>query len=176
MKLNSMIGVLLATLGLTASAANLPALSHRLTEQATKMPAPALMLKDIEGQSHELSALKGKVVLVNFWATWCPPCRREMPSLDRLARKLSDKNFVVLAVDIGEDADTVQSFLSQLDSHPSFPILLDTRGRTMQTWNIAGLPMTYLIDRKGRIAYSAAGGREFDHPEIEQIVRTLLKR
>lgn len=175
MKLNSMIGALLATLALTASATNLPTLSHSLTEQATKKPAPALMLKDIEGQIHELSTLKGKVVLVNFWATWCPPCRREMPSMDRLARKLADKNFIVLAVDIGEDADTVQSFISQLELYPSFPILLDTHGRTMQTWKIAGLPMTYLIDRKGRIAYSAAGGREFDHPEIEQIVRTLLK-
>ncbi len=176
MNLGNTIGVLLMALGLTASAAELPALSHSLTRQTTKIPAPVLILKDIDGQHHDLVKLKGKIVLVNFWATWCPPCRREMPSMDRLARKLADENFVVLAVDIGEDTDTIHSFISQLESSPSFPILLDSHGKTMQTWKISGLPMTYLIDREGYLAYSAVGGREFDHPEIEQLVRTLLRR
>lgn len=176
MKIISIVGAMLVALGLEASAADLPPLSHSMTEQTAKAPAPVLKLKDLYGRSHDLSRLKGKVVLVNFWATWCPPCRREMSSMDRLSRKLSGENFVVLAVDIGEDADTILSFFSQLDATPPFPILLDTSGGTMQTWSIAGLPMTYLIDRKGRIAYRAVGGREFDHPEIEQLVRTLLKR
>ncbi len=175
MKLSSMLGTLLMTLGVAASAADLPALSHSLTEQAAKAPAPALVLKDVEGQLHDLASLKGKVVLVNFWATWCPPCRREMPSMDRLARKLAGTSFTVLAVDIGEDADTIQAFVSQLDATPSFPILLDPHARMMQTWKISGLPTTYLIDPQGRIAYSAVGGREFDHPEIERLVRALLK-
>lgn len=176
MKLSHSVGALFMTLGLTAAAADLPALSHDLTEQVTKTRAPELKLKDINGQSHDLSTLKGKVVLINFWATWCPPCRRELPSMDRLAKNLSGNHFVVLAVDIGEDADTIQGFISQLESSPTFPILLDANGKTMQTWKISGLPTTYLIDREGRIAYSAVGGREFDHPEIKQIVRNLLER
>lgn len=175
MKLSSMMGTLLLTLGMAASAADLPALSHSLTRQAAKEPAPALVLKDVDGQLHDLASLKGKVVLVNFWATWCPPCRREMPSMDRLARKLAGTSFTVLAVDIGEDADTVQAFVSRLDVPPSFPILLDPPARMMQTWKLPGLPTTYLIDPQGRIAYSAVGGREFDHPEIERLVRALLK-
>jgi thiol-disulfide isomerase/thioredoxin len=162
-------------MGMTAFAADLPALSHSLTKQAAKTPAPVLALKDLDGQLHDLASLKGKVVLVNFWATWCPPCRREMPSMDRLARKLAGTPFAVLAVDIGEDADTIHTFISQLDATPSFPILLDPHARIMQTWKISGLPTTYLIDPQGRIAYSAVGGREFDHPEIERQVRALLK-
>jgi thiol-disulfide isomerase/thioredoxin len=170
-----MMGALLMTMGMTAFAADLPALSHSLTKQAAKTPAPVLALKDLDGQLHDLASLKGKVVLVNFWATWCPPCRREMPSMDRLARKLAGTPFAVLAVDIGEDADTIHTFISQLDATPSFPILLDPHARIMQTWKISGLPTTYLIDPQGRIAYSAVGGREFDHPEIERQVRALLK-
>jgi thiol-disulfide isomerase/thioredoxin len=170
-----MMGALLMTMVMTAFAADLPALSHSLTKQATKTPAPVLALKDLDGQLHDLASLKGKVVLVNFWATWCPPCRREMPSMDRLARKLAGTPFAVLAVDIGEDADTIHTFISQLDATPSFPILLDPHARIMQTWKISGLPTTYLIDPQGRIAYSAVGGREFDHPEIERQVRALLK-
>jgi thiol-disulfide isomerase/thioredoxin len=170
-----MMGALLMTMVMTAFAADLPALSHSLTKQAAKTPAPVLALKDLDGQLHDLASLKGKVVLVNFWATWCPPCRREMPSMDRLARKLAGTPFAVLAVDIGEDADTIHTFISQLDATPSFPILLDPHARIMQTWKISGLPTTYLIDPQGRIAYSAVGGREFDHPEIERQVRALLK-
>lgn len=175
MKLRSMMGALLMTAGMAAFAADLPALSHSLTAQAAQTPAPMLALKDLDDQPHDLGSLKGKVVLVNFWATWCPPCRREMPSMERLAHKLADAPFVVLAVNIGEDADTIHTFLSQLDAAPSFSILLDPHARLMKTWKISGLPTTYLIDPQGRIAYSAVGGREFDHPEIERQVRALLK-
>lgn len=176
MKLSSMMGVfLLMASGMTVFAADLPPLSHSLTAQATKTPAPVLVLQDLDGQSHDLASLKGKIVLINFWATWCPPCRREMPSMDRLAHKLAGTPFVVLAVDIGENADTIHAFLSQLDTTPSFPILLDPHARLMKSWKISGLPTTYLIDQQGNIAYSAVGGREFDHPDIERQVRALLK-
>jgi len=127
----NLLGALLLALGVPALAAGLPPLSHSLTAAAAKNPAPALKLKDLDGQLHDLAALKGKVVLVNFWATWCPPCRREMPSMERLAQKLRGDNFVVLAVDVGEDADTVHAFSSRMESPPSFPILLDPHGRTM---------------------------------------------
>jgi len=156
-------------------AADLPPLSHSLTEQAPK-PAPALKLKDLDGQPHDLAQLKGKVVLINFWATWCPPCRREMPSMERLSQTLAGEAFAVLAVDVGEDPDTITAFTSQLDTTLNFPILLDTRSRTLQAWKVAGLPTTFLVDQQGRVVASAVGGREFDHPDIVQAIRELLRK
>jgi len=158
-----------------AHAADLPALSHRLTRQAPK-PAPALKLKDPEGRLHDLAQLKGRVVLINFWATWCPPCRREMPSMERLAQAFEGEAFSVLAVDVGEDADTIDAFTGQLDTTPTFPVLLDTRSRAMQAWKVAGLPTTFLVDKRGRVVASAIGGREFDHPELIRAIRELLSQ
>ncbi|MHB1402082.1 MAG: TlpA family protein disulfide reductase [Thiobacillus sp.] len=157
----------------SAIAADLPPLSHSLTRQAPK-PAPALKLKDLDGQPYDLAQLKGKVVLINFWATWCPPCRREMPSMERLSQTLKGEAFSVLAVDVGENADTIETFTGQLDTALTFPILLDTRSRTMQAWKVAGLPTTFLVDKQGRIVASAIGGREFDHPEMIRAIRKLL--
>lgn len=156
-----------------AIAADLPPLSHSLTRQAPK-PAPALKLKDLDGQLYDLAQLKGRVVLINFWATWCPPCRREMPSMERLSQTLKGEAFGVLAVDVGENADTIETFTGQLDTTLTFPILLDTRSRTMQAWKVAGLPTTFLVDKQGRIVASAIGGREFDHPEMIRAIRELL--
>ncbi len=177
MKLRKTLAVGLAALSIalsaSAPAADLPPLSHSLTQQSPK-PAPALKLADLDGQPHDLAALKGKVVLINFWATWCPPCRREMPSMERLKKTLAGEPFVVLAVDVGEDADTIETFTSQLDTVPTFPILLDTRSRAMQAWKVAGLPTTYLVDKQGRIVASAIGGREFDHPAMIAAIRALL--
>ncbi|MHB0974356.1 MAG: TlpA family protein disulfide reductase [Thiobacillus sp.] len=139
-------------------------------------PAPAIKLKDIDGATHDLAQLRGRVVLVNFWATWCPPCRREMPSMERLSQALKGEAFSVLAVDVGEDADTIEAFTGQLDTMPTFPILLDSRSRVMQAWKVAGLPTTYLVDRRGRIIASAIGGREFDHPGMVETIRGLLEK
>ena len=82
--------------------------------------------------------------------------------------------FSVLRVDVGEDADTIETFTGQLDTTLAFPILLDTRSRTMQAWKVAGLPTTFLVDKRGRIVASAIGGREFDHPEMIRAIRELL--
>lgn len=158
-----------------ALAGDLPPLSHSLEAHDPREAAAALRLKDIGGRTVDLSTYKGKIVLINYWATWCPPCRREMPSIEHLVEKIRSKDFVVLAVDVGEDADTIETFTSQLDTPLSFPILLDTDSKAMQSWRVAGLPTTYFIDRRGRVAYTAIGGREFDHPDIERTVRTLLK-
>ena len=175
MNLTKILAISLIALMQPALAADLPPLTHSLKAHSPREAAPALRLKDMDGKTVDLSAYKGKVVLINYWATWCPPCRREMPSIERLAQKIKSKDFVVLAVDVGEDADTVETFTSQLDIPLSFPILLDTDSKAMQAWEVAGLPTTYFIDRQGRVAYTAIGGREFDHPEIERTVRKLLK-
>lgn len=161
--------------GAGALAADLPPLSHSLTMLAPR-PAPALKLNDLNGAAHDLAQLKGRVVLINFWATWCPPCRREMPSMERLSQALKGEAFSVLAVDVGEDADTIDAFTGQLDATPTFPILLDTTSRALQAWKVAGLPTTFLVDKRGRIVASAIGGREFDHPDIVRVIQELLRK
>jgi thiol-disulfide isomerase/thioredoxin len=164
---------LLAT-HLPGGAVESPPLSHRLTAVGEPAPAPALRLQDLDGSAHDLADLKGRLVLVNFWATWCPPCRREMPSLERLHLQLRDRGLTVLAVDVGEDADTVFAFTGQLDPAPSFPLLLDADSRAVQEWGVKGLPTSFLIDPQGRVIFRAVGGTEFDHAAtLEQLLPRL---
>ena len=162
--------------GATATLADdLPPLSHGMTKLPPK-PAYALRLNDLQDRPHDLAQLKGRVVLVNFWATWCPPCRREMPSLERLSQQLRNEPFSVLAVNVGENAEMIDLFTSQLETRLTFPIVLDRRSRTMQAWKVAGLPTTFLVDKQGRIVAGAIGGREFDHPEMVRFIRGVLKQ
>ena len=155
------------------TAAEPPPLTHGLTPIAQPQPAPALRLTDLDGRVHDLADHKGKLVLVNFWATWCPPCRREMPSLERLRARLEKHGLVVLAVDVGEDADTVFSFSGQLEPAPNFPLLLDQDSKAMQRWKVKGLPTTFVIDPQGRLIFRAVGGREFDSPAMIEALLAL---
>jgi thiol-disulfide isomerase/thioredoxin len=158
-------------LGLAAQAADLPPLTHNLTPVEDAPPAPPLRLMDLDDEEIDLEVLRGKVVVVNFWATWCPPCRREMPSLERLKLATAEHGVEVLAVNIGEDVDTVFAFTGTLDPQPTFPLLLDLDSGSLAAWKVKGLPTTYVVAPDGHIAYRAVGGREFDHPEIiEQLV------
>ena len=156
---------------LPVAAADLPPLTQGLTPIAEPKPAPALRLTDLDGKVHDLADLKGKLVVVNFWATWCPPCRREMPSLERLRARLGERGLRVLAVDVGEDVDTVFSFTGQLEPAPVFPILFDRDSSALQRWKVKGLPTTFVVDTQGRVIFRAVGGREFDH---EMVVSQLL--
>ena len=171
--------LILTTVTLVASgishAAELAPLMHNLTVIKKPIAAPVLRLKNMDEEIVDIKDLKGKVVVVNFWATWCPPCRREMGSLERLHLATKDKNVVVLAVDVGEDIDTVFPFLGTVDPSPSFQILFDLDGRAMENWKVRGLPTTYIISPNGTIVYRAVGGREFDHPDIQQTVLSLNK-
>ena len=151
-----------------------PALSRTLTRLGPAVAAPDFRLQDMDGEWHTLGDYRGKVVLVNFWATWCPPCRREMPSLERLYQALRDQPFVVLAINQWENADHVFSFMGQLNVFPTFPILFDPESRIAEDFGVKGLPTSFVIDRQGRVVYRAVGGRAFDHPEIERIIGTLL--
>jgi thiol-disulfide isomerase/thioredoxin len=168
--------LLAGSLAWPAHAADLPPLTHGLTPIAEPKPAPALRLADLDGKSQDLAELKGKLVVVNFWATWCPPCRREMPALERLRARLEAQGLRVLAVDVGEDADTVFAFSGQLDPAPSFPIVLDRDAQAMQRWQVKGLPTTFIVDPAGQVVFRAVGGREFDHESVTRQLLPLLPK
>jgi thiol-disulfide isomerase/thioredoxin len=145
-----------------------------MTAVSPPLATPDFTLADMDGEQHSLSDFRGQVVMLNFWATWCPPCRREMPSMERLYSKLKDQGFVVVAVNQFEDPDLVFEFTGRLSLAPTFPILFDRDSRVAEQFKVKGLPTTYLLDKQGRIHYRAIGGREFDHPEIEAMIKTLL--
>lgn len=166
--------LLFSVAAFSSVAADLPPLTHGLTVIAQPQPAPALILADMDGKMHDLADLKGKVVVVNFWATWCPPCRREMPSLERLKQRLQSRGLAVLAVDVGEDADSVFAFTGQLEPAPTFPLLLDRDSRAMQRWKVKGLPTTFVVDATGKVVFRAVGGREFEHDEVVGQLLPLL--
>ena len=105
-------------------------------------------LKDLQGREWTLSALRGKVVLVNFWATWCPPCRKEMPDLDTLSHKFADKGLVVLSIS-DEDAAKVTSYA--LGHNLNYPILLDPGRKTNEAFHIEGIPQSFVFDREGKL-------------------------
>ena len=164
----------LSVAGAALAAPPLPEMSHTLTTLKPAKAAKNFTLPDLDGKPQRLSDLRGKVVLVNFWATWCPPCRREMPSMERLSQRLKGQPFVILAINQQEDPEQVFVFTGQLDPSPTFPILFDRNSKVAKAWGVLGLPASFIVDQQGRVVYRAMGGREFDHPEIERAIRKLL--
>jgi len=137
--------------------------------------APDFVLQDAEGKTHRLADYRGKVVALNFWATWCPPCRREMPSMQRLKTQMPKDDFVILAVDVGEDDETVFAFIFALDIPIDYPLLLDRDGKVTERWPILGLPTSFILDKSGRVVLRAVGGRLWDSPEFAQSIRQLIE-
>lgn len=152
-----------------------PELSHNLTAVKKSIQASDFELQDMDEETVKLSDYRGKVVLLNFWATWCPPCIREMPSMERLHQQVNAEDFKVIAVNQMEDADEVFAFTGQLEIYPTFEILFDKTSSVSQEYSVRGLPTTYLIDKKGKIRYRAVGGREFDHAEVIKLINNLIE-
>ncbi len=151
-----------------------PPLSHTLTAVKTPFMAKDFSLPDVDEEMVKFSAYRGKVILINFWATWCPPCVREMPSMERLYRQLKKDKFVVIAIDQMEDEDQVFAFTGQLSIEPTFTLLLDKNSKVANSYGVKGLPTTFIIDKKGRVRYRAIGGRELDHAQIKKIIKQLI--
>lgn len=135
---------------------------------------PPLQLKDLNGKTHDLKNYRGQVVMVQFWATYCPPCIKEMPSMTRLKAKLAGKPFAILAVNMGETEKEVKDFLGKVKT--DFTILLDNGGGALSAWKVFVAPSTFLIDPQGKIRYVLQGGAEWDAPEYEQAIKKMLPR
>jgi thiol-disulfide isomerase/thioredoxin len=133
---------------------------------------PALELQDMKGRLHRLADYRGKVVLVNFWATWCEPCRDEMPSIERLRASLKGEPFEVLAVNLAEPRSRIEHFLANLPL--SFPILRDTDTQTAKAWRARMLPATYLVDASGRIRYLHYGELDWSGAAARARIQELL--
>ena len=135
---------------------------------------PPLHLETLDGNEINLKQLKNQVVLVNFWATWCPPCVHEMPSMQRLSEKMLGDPFVILGVNIAEPKPIVEKFL-QSKVHVDFPVLLDKDGKVMRQWNVMAFPTTFVIDKHGNIRYALFGSIDWDTPEIMNKIELLVK-
>lgn len=135
-----------------------------------------LSFPNVEEQDIQLSEYKGKVILLNFWATWCPPCVKEMPSMQRLHDKFPEQDFEIVAISAGESHAAVESFMMSLDTELTFPILLDEKGRTFKDFGIRGLPMSFLFDREGKLIKTISGSREWDEEREVQLIENAIQR
>jgi len=141
-------------------------------EVRAAMPAPELKARDLAGAPKTLADYRGKVVLLNFWASWCPPCLREMPSMERLRVKLAGRPLAIVALDSAEAPEEVNAYLSRM--RLGFPILLDPDGSNTKRWKVFALPTTFLLDAEGRVRYVLTGPTEWDEGEALEVIKSLL--
>ena len=142
-----------------------------LTRLADARPAPDFLLHDIDGNPYRLSDHSGQVVIINFWATWCPPCRDEMPSMQRAWEQLESEGILMFGINVGEGEDTIFQFSA--DYPVEFPLLLDGDSSVIGQWRVRGLPTTFVVDPAGQIVFQAIGSREWDDPALLAPVRAL---
>lgn len=135
--------------------------------------APDFELSDHHGKRVRLRDLRGKVVFLNFWATWCPPCIHEMPMMQHLLNSRKQQPFALLALNLQESREDVTQFMQQKDFH--FPALLDSEGRTAASYKVRGLPASYLIDCSGNLLGAVTGILQWTSEATQTLLDTLLK-
>jgi thiol-disulfide isomerase/thioredoxin len=135
-------------------------------------PAPELKAQDLAGAPKTLANYRGKVMLLNFWASWCPPCLREIPSMERLRIKMEGRPLTIVALDSAEAREDVNAFLSRMKL--GFPVLLDPDGGNTRRWKVFALPTTFLLDAEGRVRYVLTGPTEWDEGEALAVIESLL--
>ena len=141
-------------------------------EKRAATPAPELRAQDLAGVPKTLADYRGKVVLLNFWASWCPPCLREMPSLERLRVKMAGRPLEIVALNSAEAPEEVNAYLARMKL--GFPILLDPDGSNTKRWKVFALPTTFMLDAEGRVRYVLTGPTEWDEGEALGIIESLL--
>ena len=168
----AMLGVLVQAQAQSKSAGS--ATLQVLSPMPDKPQAPDFTLKDTNGKEHSLVDYRGKVVIVNFWAVWCLPCRKEMPSMQRAWEKVRDQDVVILAVNWGDNLESIGKFTASLPPM-DFPLLVGGDEAMTQAWSVRGLPTTYVINPEGAMAYKLVGEAEWDKPELLEQVLELKK-
>ncbi len=156
--------LLLATTGFAAT---------KLVKIKNPQAAPDFTLLDIDGKRYRLSDYKGRVVIVSFWASWCPPCVYEMPAMNRAWHKTRRDELMILAVNMGEDEDAIFNFTGKYPV--DFPLLLDKKAEIMKQWKVTVLPTTFVVGADGKIHYKAIGGRDWDADSVIKLLLQLKK-
>ncbi len=146
---------------------------HRLQTYKGKPQAPELRLPNLNTVIIDLKDVRGRVVLVNFWASWCPPCVHEMPSMQRLQDLMQQQDFAILGVNMAEDKQTIQEFLDT-KVKVNFPVVMDSKGLALKRWGVFAFPTSYLIDKQGRIRYALFGSVEWDAPEMVSTITSMI--
>ena len=136
-------------------------------------PAPDFTLKSLSGKNLKLSEMAGNVVLINFWASWCGPCRQEMPLLNDLHNKYEALGFSVIGVNVEEQSDNARGFIS--DFPVDFPILLDTRNQVSKMYNVIAMPTTVVVDRDGNMRFLHKGYKPGDEKQYRKMVKQLIR-
>jgi len=145
--------------------------SNNTTAPQAGFTAPDFTLKTPQGEAYTLSKLKGQAVLVNLWATWCPPCRAEMPSIEKIYLEYKDKGFVVLALNMTYQDDPLAVVPFLQDHGLTFPVLLDETGETAFAYQLRSLPSSYFINRNGTVSEVVIGG-----PMSEALLRARIEK
>jgi peroxiredoxin len=145
------------------------------TGKRTGFPAPDFVLPDLAGHMHRLSDFRGKIVFLNVWATWCSPCRMEMPAMEKLYRRLQSEDFVMLAVSQDEDGrPPVKSLVDQLGL--TFPVLIDPQAEVSRRYGVTGYPETFVIDRQGRVIQHVIGPENWESDQSYRYFHGLLQQ
>lgn len=146
--------------------------AHAQTTDSPKT-VPDFSLNDLDGNTVVLSSLRGNVVLINFWATWCPPCVEELPTMQALKDHFVDQPFEVLAINMAEDKPDIESFFDRINLQLDFPLLLDPGGVTADQYEVQSLPATLIVDQSGQFVFGGVGARDWNskavHEEIEPL-------
>lgn len=143
------------------------------TAESLKGKAPDFTLKSNTGKNLKLSEFRGQVVMLNFWASWCGPCRQEMPLLDQIQKRYSPLGFTILGVNVEEDSSKAKTMLREVPV--SFPILFDTTNKASKLYNVSAMPSTVLIDRDGNLRYLHKGYKPGDEAQYKKWVKQLVR-
>jgi thiol-disulfide isomerase/thioredoxin len=173
----SLMSVIAGLIVFAASASATPVTAEEFRQLGLQPPKERLEIVDFElldlsGTTRRLSDFNGKVVFLNFWATWCGPCRFEMPSMEKLYQRFKASGLEIVAVNLQEDRDSVQRFVDEYVL--SFPVLLDTTGSVGATYGARSIPITYIVDREGFVRAGTIGSREWDTEEYIHFFEKLL--
>lgn len=139
-----------------------------------RQAAAPFSLHNLQDEEVSLEQLQGKVVLVNFWASWCPPCVQELPSMQALKHALSGQPFEIVAINVGEDIDKIENFLLAFGALIDFPILLDTTMSVAQAWQVRGMPTSVLIDKRGNRVETILGAQDWASAQTVAMLQSLL--